>query len=537
MPQADRRSLLKLGAVGLAGLAVPVLGQETQGFTHGVASGEPGARRVLLWTRFVGTAQTRLRWELSETEDFARIAARGACTAGPDSDWCAKGWANGLRPGQWYYYRFHAPSGETSAIGRTRTLPQGQVPNFKIAVFSCSNLGFGWFNAYAHAVEAGEFDLAVHLGDYFYEQRRGTYPTAMQAAPGRDQPLNEAVALADYRQRFATYRADPDLQRIHQNLPMIAMWDDHETANDTWTGGAQNHQAEDGDWATRKAASERAYREWLPVSDDYYAAYEVGQLATLFKLESRHLARSKQLDQFGAWQAVPPDQRDAALTNFRDTEWRNPAQTMLGAAQERWLAAGMRRSVRAGKPWQVLAQEVILGPRILPPVAEAQMPAVAPAWVRDRVSASVTAGRLGLPWGMDSWDGYPAARDRLLSAARAADANLLVLAGDSHNAWAFDLEHRGERVGVEMAGHSVTSPGAESELPWVRPGELAAAMVSANPQLKWCDTSQRGYLALDLTPQAATGEWRFLTTIRTRSTELAGTRQMTVRAGERKFEL
>ncbi len=536
MPKADRRSLLKLGAVGLAGLAAPALGQEAQGFTHGVASGEPGARRVLLWTRFVGASETRLRWELSATEDFARIAARGACIAGPDSDWCAKAWAGGLRPGRWYYYRFVAPSGAVSAIGRTRTLPQGQVPNFKIAVFSCSNLGFGWFNAYAHAAEAGEFDLAVHLGDYFYEQRRGTYPTTMQAAPGREQPLDEAIALADYRQRFATYRADPDLQRIHQHLPMIAMWDDHETANDTWAGGAQNHQTEDGDWATRKAASERAYREWLPVSDDYYAAYEIGRLATLFRLESRHLARSRQLDQFGTWQAAAPDQRDSALASFRDSVWRDPAQTLLGPAQESWLAAGLSRSAHAGKPWQVLAQEVIVGSRVLPPMVEANMPPAVPGWVRDRVAASVAAGRQGLPWGMDSWDGYPAARDRLYAAALAADANLLVLTGDSHNAWAFDLDHQGARVGVEMAGHSVTSPGAESELPWIPPRDLAAAMVAANPQLKWCDTSQRGYLALELTPQSATGEWRFLAAIRTRGTALAGTRRMTVLAGQRKFE-
>jgi alkaline phosphatase D len=536
MPKTNRRTALKLGALGLAGIAAPALATEAQGFTHCVASGEPGASRVLLWTRFVGLGATPLRWEVSETENFARIAAHGECLASPASDSCAKAWATGLRPGRWYYYRFIAPSGAHSPVGRTRTLPQGRVPRFKIAVFSCSNMGFGWFNAYAHAAEAGDFDLAVHLGDYFYEQRRGTYPSASQAAPGREQPLNEAIALADYRQRFATYRADPDLQRIHQQLPMIAMWDDHETANDTWAGGAQNHQAEDGDWATRKAASERAYREWLPVSDDYYAAYEVGQLATLFRLETRHLARSKQLDQFGTWQAAPPDQRDAALANFRDTTWRDPAQTLLGPAQERWLAAGLSRSAGAGKPWQVLAQEVVLGPRVLPPMVEANMPAAVPGWVRDRVSASVAAGRQGLPWGMDSWDGYPAARDRLYAASLAADANLLVLAGDSHNAWAFDLEHQGERVGVEMAGHSVTSPGAESELPWIRPDALAAAMVSANPQLKWCDTAQRGYLALELTPQAATGEWRFLTTIRTRNTELAGTRRMTVRAGQRKFE-
>ena len=181
---ANRRNALKLGLLGLTGLGAPALAQGARGFTHGVASGEPGPQQVLLWTRYLADQDTALKWEVAQDADFARIAAQGDCTASPANDCCAKAWAKGLEAGQWYYYRFIAPTGEVSLIGRTRTLPVGKVPRFKIAVFSCANYGFGWFNAYGHACEAGDFDLAVHLGDYFYEYQRGVYPSEKQGLRG-----------------------------------------------------------------------------------------------------------------------------------------------------------------------------------------------------------------------------------------------------------------------------------------------------------------------------------------------------------------
>ncbi len=532
----DRRTLFKLGALGLGALAAPALGQAAGGFTHGVSSGEPGPHQALLWTRYVGGGETRLTWEVAERDDFRRLAASGHAAASPEHDWCAKAMARGLKPGRWYYYRFVAPSGAASVVGRTRTLPVGKTAKFRMAVFSCSNFGFGWFNAYAHAAVAGDFDLALHLGDYIYEYKRGTYPSAKQALAERVLPLNETIALAGYRERLATYRADPDLQRLHQLLPMVAMWDDHETANDTWKDGAENHQPGEGDWALRKAASERAWREWLPVSDDDFAAYEIGDLATLFRLETRHRARTEPVDLVEAWKSAAPGQAEAALRVFRDGAWRDPGHTLLGRDQEAWLAAGLKRSKRARKTWQVLAQQVIMGRLALSDTVLAGLKPDAPGWLRDSLTAGVAAAREGLPYNMDAWDGYPAARERLLKSSLAADANLLVLAGDSHNAWAFDLDHDGHRAGVELAGHSVTSPGAESSLPWIKPETLARDTVAANSQLKWCDTSRRGYLAVELTPAAATGEFRFMATVREKGTALAGTQRMTVLAGQRRFE-
>jgi alkaline phosphatase D len=534
---ASRRNALKLGLLGLAGIGTPLLAQGAPRFTHGVASGEPGANQVLLWTRHAGDSDTVLRWELAEDTEFTRIAASGDCTASPANDGCAKVWARGLKPGRWYHYRFIAPSGETSLIGRTRTLPQGKTARFRIAVFSCSNYGFGWFNAYGHACEAGDFDLAVHLGDYFYEYKRGVYPSEKQGLGERLLPVNESVTLDQYRERFRTYRADPDLQRLHQLYPMVSVWDDHETANDTWKNGAENHDPSEGDWAMRKAMSEKAYREWLPVSDDDYASYEVGDLATLFRLETRHIARDKPYDLDEVFDAAAPGQAEAALAKFRDGAWRDPARELLGEGQEGWLAKGLKSSARARKPWQVLIQQVIMGRLALPQNLAEGMAADSPDWLKKRIQSAVTASKQRLPWNMDAWDGYPAARDRLLKASLNADANLLVLAGDSHNAWAFDLDRKGQRVGVELAGHSVTSPGAEGTIRWRTPDALAADLVAANSQLKWCDTARRGYLALELTPKAAVGEFRFMATVRQKGTALAGVKRMTVLAGARKFSV
>jgi alkaline phosphatase D len=535
----SRRTLLKLGVLGMAGAASsPALASQAPGFTHSVASGEPGATRVLLWTRFVAPGgDSKLTWELSESADFARVAASGETLASPERDFCAKAWAEGLRPGTWYYFRFVSPYGDISPVGRTRTLPVGKTPSFKLAVFSCSNYGFGLFNAYAHAAEQGDFDLAVHLGDYFYEYERGVYPSDKQTLGGRELPAHETVTLAQYRERFALYRSDPDLQRLHQILPIITVWDDHETANDAWKNGAENHQPDkEGDWTARKALAQRAYREWLPVSDDDWASYEIGNLATLLRLETRLVARDQQLSYLELYKDATPAQAEAAIALFRDGAWRDPSRELLGARQQAWVAATLKASVKARKPWQVLAQQIIMGELTLGERVVEGMPTQTPDWLKQRLTATVAAGRAGVPLNMDAWDGYPAARERLFKAALGADANLVVLTGDTHNAWAFDLDHKGARVGVEMAGHSVTSPGAESNIRWMKPDQLARDSVAANRQLKWCDTSQRGYMAVELTPKTATSEWRFMTTVRQKGTALAGTKRMTVLAGQRRYE-
>lgn len=537
--ELTRRNLFHLSAATAALAASPAAARGFgTGFTHGVASGEPGQSSVLLWTRFVADGQTSLTWEVSESATFAAPVAQGSAEAQPGRDFCVKALASGLQPDRWYYFRFVAPDGSSSDIGRTRTLPMEGTGRFRLGVFSCSNFAFGHFNAYAHAAVANDFDLAVHLGDYIYEYPRGTYPSIDQAHPERGLwPENEIVTLADYRLRYATYRADPDLRRLHQMYPMIAIWDDHESANDSWKDGAQNHQPEiEGEWSVRKAIAKRVYREWMPVSDQPYATYEVGDLATLFRLDTRLEGREEQFD-LGKLLAASENPQAAmeALSKFREGQWTTPDRQLLGMAQERWLADGLKASQGEGKVWQVLVQQVLMGKLYTPPSILEGLADDAPDFVRRRALAAALASEAGLPANMDAWDGYPAARARLFEAALDANANLLVLTGDTHNAWGFELAHGTEKVGVEFGVTSVSSPGLESNLSAMDPKDFSKAAIARNAELVWADTAQRGYAMVELTRDKAVTEFRFTQGVRTRSSELVATRRLETSAGSHSF--
>jgi alkaline phosphatase D len=294
--------------------------------------------------------------------------------------------------------------------------------------------------------------------------------------------------------------------------------------------GAENHQpASEGAWQVRKRAAMRAYREWLPVSDEPWTQYRIADLAHLYRPETRLTARTEPLD-LGRALAGSRD-LPAALAAFRDGPWRDPARTMLGAEQEAWLANGLKRSAGDGVRWQVLAQQVLMGSISLSPKTASFVTADATAEVRQRTAAGLAASRAGLPFNYDMWDGYPAARERLLRSSLDANANLIVLSGDSHNAWAFDLDIAGRPAGVDLGVQSVTSPGYEAYLPKVPPGDIAAALVQHNRQLKWADTHRRGYMTLELTPERATNEWLFLDTIRQRSTRIAARHRVTIARG------
>ena len=538
----DRRSLFRAGVLGAGLPAVPFAAAAStmRGFTHGVASGEPGPAQVLLWTRYFGDASATLRYEVSEAADFGRVVSGGDVEALRERDGCAKAVATGLEPDRWYYYRFIAPGGAISDIGRTRTLPVGESPRFRLAVVGCSNFGFGWFNAYAHIAETDETDLVIHTGDYIYEYGTGTYPAAKDALPGRWlDPRSEIVALADYRLRYATYRSDPDLQRLHQLFPVVAVPDDHESANDAYRDGAENHQPDiEGTWDVRKRAAMQAYREWMPISDEPWAKYDVGTLATIFRLETRLVGRDKPFDMSDIVKGVEsdPDKLAAALDTFRDGAWRNPERSLMGPAQEAWLYDGMRESRQSGTTWQVLAQQIVMSSMTLSlPDLDGVIDGL-PDNVRQRLKVVNATTQAGLPFNMDAWDGYPAARDRLLGAAQEANTNLVVLAGDSHNGWASNLDRGGAAAGIEFAGHSVTSPGAEYYLPLLKPQEFAARQVAGNGQLQWADTGQRGYMAVELTPARITTDYHFLQGIKTRSTVLAGTKRITSEAGSQTLD-
>lgn len=532
----SRRSLLATGTLGLGAFALPGLAAAqtvlaARGFTHSVTSGEPAGDSMLLWTRFVPASgdSARLVAEISDTADFGRVIASGAIITGPWRDWTAKVTLDGLTPGTDYHYRFVAPDGTRSPVGRTRTLPGDRARAFKAAIFSCSNLGFGWFNAYGHAAARDDLDLAIHLGDYFYEYSPGTYPPKPGQVAGRvPQPLAETIHLSDYRLRYASYRADPDLQALHARVPWVVQWDDHESANDSWEGGAENHDpATEGDWNQRRAAAVQAFREWMPVSDEPWKAYDIGTLATLWRTETRLFARSRQHEIATLLRAPDPA---AALRTFRDGAWQDPAVTMMGSQQESWLAHDLRRSVKQGQRWQVVGFGTVMGKQQLPVEAEALLGG-GTGHVDDYVRGAIAATRAGVASNLDSWGGYPAARARFLRSAQATDANLVVITGDSHNAWAFDLAQDGA-AGVEFAGHAVTSPGFESAFA-TDPVAVARMMVAGNPELKWCDTSRRGYMALTMTPEQVRNDWLFVDTIRQRTARASVGHSTTVQHGRR----
>jgi alkaline phosphatase D len=536
----NRRRLLAGAGSGLilAGLPGRTFAAPLTGFTHSVASGDPRQTNVTLWTRYVAGGPVTLKFEIADDESFQRIVLRGEAQSSPANDSCAHARIDGLKPGRWYHYRFTAPDGQTSDTGRTRTLPAGDAKRFRIAVVGCSNGTSGWFNAYAHAAARDDIDLVVHTGDYIYESPL----TRSDAQPGIAQqrglaPMTEVVALADYRQRYASYRNDPDLAELHRRLPMIAVWDDHETANNSWRDGASAHDpATEGDWATRKAAGVRAWQEWLPMRPDWYDSYQIGNLATLFRLETRILGRSKQLD--GDLDAILASGGDigAKLSAFGSGALADPNRAMMNAAQERWLADSLKASVASSTRWQILAQQVIVG--------ATRFPKTAGAWINGAISPEIQAdldnrNRLtdaGLPYSLDKWDGYPAARQRLYDSARAAGANLVTLTGDSHNAWAFDLGDTAGPLGVEFAGQSVSSFGFERRFTG-DPLRIASDFTAANPNLKWMDASQRGYFTLDITRDSIETEYVFVPAAGGRTSVATGRKTLAVEHGARRLSV
>ena len=538
MIRIDRRQLFTTAGFGIAGLILPggtamaqaLLG--LTGFTHNVASGEPGPDSVLLWTRYVPATggPVKVRVEISESSDFAKVVGGGQMVTGPWRDHTVKITVDGLAPGKWHWFRFIAPDGSMSPVGRTKTLPVGKAARFNIAIFSCSNLGFGEFNAYGHAAMRDDVDLVLHMGDYIYEYARGGYDGGAKFAQ-RLFPAGEILTLADYRLRYQSYRSDRQLQALHAAFPMIVNTDDHEGANDSWEGGAQNHQPDEGDWSNRRNAAMQVWREWLPVGEQPWKSYEIGDLATSYRTDTRMVARSRMLEPASFMRSADPAK---ALAEFRDGPWRDSSMTMMGTEQESWLYHGFAREKAT---WSVLGVGTNMGYNYVPETAMATISPDSPKRNRDYVAAGVALGKAGLPYNFDNWGGYPAARSRLLSAAQSHGRDLVVVTGDSHNGWAFDLPEGGKPAGVEFGGHSVTSPGFEQATKGIDPKIVAAALVNkANPELRWIDTSNRGYMHLSLTPQAATNEWVFVDTVLDLSRATKPSVKMRVRPGRRVLE-
>jgi alkaline phosphatase D len=523
------------GSLGLAGCGSGDDDIEVR-FAHGVASGDPLSDRVILWTRV--TAQTNedvdIAWEMAEDSEFRNIAQSGTVKTGPARDFTIKVDAAGLKPGTAYHYRFRR--GDTiSPAGRTRTLAVGSVQQVKLAVFSCSNYPTGYFNVYAEAAKLNDLDAAIHLGDYIYEYARDGYASRDSAALNRlSEPANEIVTLSDYRRRYAQYRSDPDLQAVHAKLPFITVWDDHELANDAWRDGAENHDpAIEGLFAARRQMAVQAYHEWMPIRtpdpgrpDRIYRSFDFGNLVSLHMLDTRLIGRDRQLD-YRSYIGAGGTFNAAAFT----ADVGNPGRQLLGTEQTNWLQGQMSKSTAT---WQILGQQVLMARMNIPAplvlqtisftnytalVAKAQLATATLTAAEQQILAQPA-----IPYNLDAWDGYQAARETVLGMARALDKNLVVLAGDTHNAWASDLaDMNAQAVGVEFGVSSVTSPGFEEVFPNENPAAVAAGLEQIVGPLVYAETQSRGFMVITATPAETRAEYRYVSSIKSKTyTTIAG---------------
>jgi len=431
-------------------------------FQHGVASGDPLTDAVILWSRVTGAPQGSVEafYEVALDPAFTDRVAAAYVETNPDRDYTIKLDVSGLAPGTTYYYRFYA-LGRTSPIGRTRTAG-ATVTRLRMAVMSCSSLAHGYFHAYRRVAERADLDLVVHLGDYIYE-----YGTDEYGSVRAYEPANEILTLADYRTRYSQYRRDPDLLECHRQHPMVAVWDDHEVADDAYDAGAGNHDpASEGSYEERKANATRVYAEWMPFREGaegvLYRSLAFGELVHLIILDTRHAGRDAQV-----------------ASAFDEEALADPARQLLGAEQEAWLAGELAKPGQ----WKLLGQQVMV----------AQL-------------------RLGEnPLNLDQWDGYPAARQRLFDMLREhAPTNAVILTGDIHSSWAFEVADDpfgtdydpatgAGAVAVEFVAPSVTSPGF--------PSDTADQFMTTHPHLKWGNLVDHGYVVLDVTPERLQASW------------------------------
>ena len=499
-------------------------------FGHGVASGDPLTDRVILWTRVTPASDGRIRvaWEIATDPGFTDIVNSGAGITSAAVDYTLKVDAGGLQPGSRYHYRFTSGAA-VSPTGATRTLPAGAVAAASFAVVSCSNYPAGYFHVYRE-VAGLDVDAVLHLGDYIYEYQRGGYASARAEEFGRVvEPPTELYTLDDYRTRYAQYRSDPDLQQAHAAHPFLVIWDDHEVANDGWRDGAQNHNpAKEGDFSARKRAAIQAWYEWLPVrpptevEEIIYRSFRFGDLLDLMLLDTRYIARDRQFT-YAEFATDGVIDVAAARASFGDA-----GRMILGESQRDWLREQLSGSAAR---WQVLGQQVLLGRYWLPaPIMEALDPSIAgPDSLQEgvaRVLAALAAKTKppgdrtaeeqalldsAIPYNLGAWDGYEYERDQLLAFARDLGSRLVVLAGDTHNAWSSQLTTTdGAVAGVEFGCASVSSPGLEAVLGTANAALFAPIVATLVDDLKYANLSQRGYLHLTLTPDQVMAEHRFI---------------------------
>ncbi|MCF9076319.1 alkaline phosphatase D family protein [Vibrio parahaemolyticus] len=500
-------------------------------FEHGVASGDPTQTQVIIWTRVTTTASyVDVSWQVASDMEFSNVVQSGVFTTDTGRDFTVKVDVQNLNANSQYYYRFMV--GEMmSEVGQTQTLPEDGVEKASMAVVSCANYPAGYFHVYREILnqhEQSPFDVVLHLGDYIYEYGAGGYASEDAAALGREPSKGtECITLDDYRKRYAQYRQDADLQALHAKLPMIAVWDDHELANDTWKNGAENHQDDEGSFIDRRAAAAAAWTEWLPVRENtfsnmlIYRQFSFGNLVNLMMLDTRLVGRDKPLDYFSL--SAPTMEAIGGLV----AQSRSADRELLGTEQLAWL---MKEFNTHDAKWNVLGQQVLMSRMELPSSVMTAMFQLFTSTEEKKTEALLavntaitgyladpSADPISLPYNLDAWDGYYVEREKVYQLAKASSGNFVCLAGDTHNAWASELKDVSNNpIGVEFATSSVSSPGLEEYLALdpVAIAQMEYTLPHLVSELKWADIKQRGFMRVTFTADAAQSTWYLVSTIK-----------------------
>ena len=468
-------------------------------FYHGVSSGDPLSDRVIIWTRVTPTVAGTIsvNWQIATDTVFAHIVNSGSVTTDSTVDYTVKVDATGLSANKWYYYRFK--TGSTYSItGRTKTLPVGNVDSIRLAVFSCSDFQAGFFNAYNDISKRNDISAIVHLGDNYYE-----YQAASTGDTSRFHPLtHDALSLGDYRLWQSQYKLESDYRAVLEQYPIILEWDDHESANNSWNSGAQNHNpATQGNWFVRKQAAQKAYFEWNPIrplatgnDSIIHRNFNFGNLFSMVMIDTRLEGRDSSL---------------GSLISPTNAYLINTARQMLGASQLAWFKTQLSD---ASTKWKIIGNQVMIAPL--------------------NILGSVLNG--------DQWDGYPAERLRVLTHVSLNNIkDVVFLTGDIHSSWANDVPASdstyvsstgGGSVATEFIVSSVTSTAS------VPPGG-STAVTASNSWVKYLDFTKRGYLLFDINKTRVQGDYIHMSAVDSKTYTTTNDAQWQNLDGERHLRL
>ncbi|MFT7685499.1 MAG: alkaline phosphatase D [Candidatus Azotimanducaceae bacterium] len=496
-------------------------------FSHGVASGDPDQSSVVIWTRVsVTTEDAPCNWFVASDAGFKNIVAKGQVIANNKRDFTVKVLVENLSAGQEYFYRFDA-NGASSMVGQTKTLESGHLEDLTLAVATCSNYSFGYFNAYESIANDGDIDLVIHLGDYIYEHGVDGYGGDVGKKIGRNHsPAHEILTLSDYRQRHAQQKSDQGSLAMHARHPIIVIWDDHETANNPWTGGAQNHQAEEGKWSERREASLQAYYEWLPIRDpkvvsdrvNFWRHYKFGDLASIITLESRHTGRSKQIEYS---EHLPQIRNAAEAETFLNEVVGAENRNMLSDDMKQFLQTELSESVSSNRRWRILGNQSIMAKSTSPSLDEPifdSLRETLTGYIASTLKGRTRLGELNLPDDLDAWDGYPRAREELYQISKNAGAeDLLVLSGDSHSFWANALyDSDNQSMGLELGSTGISSPRSLLSLGEQGIERFDKINMEHNKEIVWSDGRHRGYIRLTINHEGAHADFIAVSNVESR---------------------